>query len=314
MEEKQLQTIETSVYFKPEIWSVIKQMAEVFIKSGALSVDVKNAPQLMMKLQAGYELGMQPIESMNSLYIVGGRITMWGEAVLGRLRKFNYKLTYIESTDIICKVKVTAPDGEEFFDEATYADAEKSGWTKDKFGKLKFNYKCPKNKLRYNAIRTLIKFNCPEILGSIDIKEAADDYVELKEKTDAYIEAEIAIAEMKKEPKKALPTEVKIGEEPKMKINQKPEKEIPREVKTKPVPEVGKAKDFLIKEIAEIAEKIIKQRAIKEEREFNEKDVVSFVESGADKLFGANRISDLDVKELEHYVNTLTIALKKDEK
>ena len=188
MKNQELQTMGTSVYFRPEIWNVIRQIAEVFIKSGALSADVANAAQLTMKLQAGYELGMQPIESMNSLYIVGGRVTMWGEAVLRRLRKFGYKVKYIESNDLICKVKVTAPDGEEFIDEATYADAEKSGWTKDRNGKIKFNYKCPKNKLRYNAIRTLIKFNCPEVLGEMELKESAEDYVE----------AEIVVDDVKK--------------------------------------------------------------------------------------------------------------------
>ena len=292
MKNQELQTMGTSVYFRPEIWTVIRQIAEVFIKSGALSADVANAAQLTMKLQAGYELGMQPIESMNSLYIVGGRVTMWGEAVLRRLRKFGYKVKYIESNDLICKVKVTAPDGEEFIDEATYADAEKSGWTKDRNGKIKFNYKCPKNKLRYNAIRTLIKFNCPEVLGEMELKESAEDYVE----------AEIVVDEVKKEHKKEIPKEVK-GEQPKEEEEEK--KPIKKDEK-----EATTIEENIIGEIHEIVGAIL----LKQEKEATTKNIEIFINGGLDKLFSANRLTELTEKDLNHYINILKRVLKKDEK
>ena len=53
-------------FFNPAVWAQMKGMAEVFAKSGALPPDI-NMPKTLMAIQAGYEMGMKPIESISSL-------------------------------------------------------------------------------------------------------------------------------------------------------------------------------------------------------------------------------------------------------
>lgn len=322
--EKELQTIEKSVYFNPKIWDQMQRIGQAFMQSNALSADIRNLPQLMMKLQAGYELGMQPIESLNSLYLVGGKVTMWGEAVLRRLRHFGFKLEYIESNDKICKVKAISPDGEEFLDQATFEEAEKSGWTKDRAGKIKFNYKCPADKLRYNAIRRLCKFYCPEVLGNMDMKESADDYVEAE------------VVEEKKPEKKEKKEEVEIKEEeePKMKpkeVEEKPikkekkievpkETKIPKEIKEKDFPkaieklEEEKEERKKIKEARAIVVKLFKIKGKDDPTKWKEKDLEGFMSTGIDNLFATQKLEDLDDEELDKYINLINQQITKHQK
>ena len=58
-----------------EILREPKALGEVFAESGMFT-DVKTAAQAVVKIIAGKELGLSPIESMNSLYMVNGKIAI----------------------------------------------------------------------------------------------------------------------------------------------------------------------------------------------------------------------------------------------
>ncbi len=207
-EAKQVASVSTSVYFNPIIWEQMTRIGATLYNSGALTSDIKNSAMLMMKLQAGYELGMQPVQSLNSLYIVGGLVTIWGEEVLRRFIKAGYKHKYLQFDEKKCIFQITCPDGTVYVEEATYEEAEKSGWTKDRSGKLKFNYKCPTDKIRYNAIRRMAKFNCSEVLGNLEVKEYAEDITQIDPETGEHI-VEKKTEEKKEEKtvKKETPTD-----------------------------------------------------------------------------------------------------------
>lgn len=184
-------------YMNPAIWSQIKGMAETFIVSKATPKHIENVAQLVMVLQAGYEAGLKPIESMNSLYIVNGSINFWGKAVVRRLREHGYKIQYLEESDEHCTAKVTNDKtGEEYEETFAFADADASGWTTQPVWEngrrtdrtqLKAGWLPGQNrklKMRYGALSSIIKSYIPEVLGSAtDIAEIAQDYqvIELDE-------------------------------------------------------------------------------------------------------------------------------------
>src|SRR5690348_4781143 len=74
-------------FMNPKRWQVMNVMAQTFIQSGALPPSIKNAAQLIMVFQAGYEAGMQPLEAISAYYIVNGKITLYGQMAITQVIK-----------------------------------------------------------------------------------------------------------------------------------------------------------------------------------------------------------------------------------
>lgn len=170
----------TTGYFNPQVWAQMKDMSQTFFTSHAIPSYISNAPQLTMILQAGYEMGMKPVEAMKSLYIVNGNINLWGSAIIRRLREHGWRIQYEMKTEKggTCVATVTKGD-EKYTETMSFESAELSGYTKSKEGSLKVGWKAGVNrnlKLRYGVISMIVKTYIPEVLGSAsDIVEVAED-------------------------------------------------------------------------------------------------------------------------------------------
>lgn len=152
----------------PIVWKQMQGMAERFVKSGAMPQHLKNAEQILVVMQAGYEMGMKPMEAINGLYIVNGVVTVWGKTITSRFRRYGYDLNYENETQQSCTV-IAKKDGREYRETFSFEDAVKSGYTKDRTGSLKFGWKEGENrklKLRYGALNSLSKTKCAEVLGT----------------------------------------------------------------------------------------------------------------------------------------------------
>lgn len=171
-------------FLNPNVWQQIRAMGRVFFDSKAIPSSIVNEAQLVMVLQAGFEAGMTPIESISSLYIVNGNINIYGKAVTRRFRNHGWKIEYSDETDAGCTATVSKGD-EAFQETYLYKDAEKSGYTVDRSGSLKVGWKEGINrklKLRYGALSIILKSYLPDVLGNFaDIKEIAEDYEQPKE-------------------------------------------------------------------------------------------------------------------------------------
>lgn len=168
---------QTTSVFNPIVYGQMKQLAVDLIYGGATSADAKTPEQLLVKLQAGFELGLTPIESLNSLYVVNGRVTIWGSALIKRLRTFGWSVQYKDETPEKCTIVVSKDD--DFIEDTFYfKDAQDSGYTSGQNG-LKIGWKLGQNrklKMRYGAASQLIKTYLPEVLGTIaGIKEVDED-------------------------------------------------------------------------------------------------------------------------------------------
>ena len=177
---KAIQTTETNV-LNPIEFKQMEILATKLMDSGAVPKCYENSAQILMALQAGFEMGLKPVESMQSFYIVNGSLNLWGKAVPRRLREHGYTIGYQDETPVSSTVVVKSRDDEEMYTETmTFSDAEQSGWTKDNQGRLKVGWRPGINrklKLRYGALSTLIKTYLPDVLGSVtDIVEVATDY------------------------------------------------------------------------------------------------------------------------------------------
>lgn len=159
-------TEETSL-MNPEVYVQMKVLANDFIKSKAIPKCWETSAQVLVGLQTGLEMGMHPMEAMNSLYVVNGAINIWGKATARRLRDHGFTITYKE-TEGECTATIIKGD-EKYSETFRLSDAVSSGYTKDSKGFTKVGWKPGQNlkmKLRYGALNALIKTYVPEVLGA----------------------------------------------------------------------------------------------------------------------------------------------------
>lgn len=166
--EKKLAMMPTD--YSPAHWQAMKEMAKEFHASGALPAHLNNAARVVMVLQAGAEMGIPPMQAVNTLYIVNGKVAMEGRAMLKKLKLGGIKVTWKESTDTKCTV-VLERDGEEAYEESfTIEEAARAKLTaKDNWTKF------PKVMLRWRALAQAQRFYCPDVTeGLYLIEEMAD--------------------------------------------------------------------------------------------------------------------------------------------
>lgn len=191
-------TKETSL-LNPEIYVQMKILAQDFINSKAIPSCWQSAAQVLVGLQTGLEMGMKPMESMNSLYVVNGAVNIWGKAVTKRLRLHGYLIKYTNET--VEQVTATITKNQEKYSFTfKYADAIASGYTRDSQGREKIGWKAGQNrllKLRYGALSALLKTEVPEVLDGVNgIAEIENELVEQPKALPAGSEDRIkAIAE-----------------------------------------------------------------------------------------------------------------------
>lgn len=166
-------------YMNPTVWGQIVGMSKTLFESHALPKHLINTAQVVMQLQAGFEMGMKPIESLQSLYMVNGAINVWGKAVPRRLREHGYNIKYTNESNEACTAIVTGAGREKYEETFKFQDAVDSGWTHDSNGHLKIGWREGANrklKLRYSVLSLIIKSYIPHVLGAADeIQEIYED-------------------------------------------------------------------------------------------------------------------------------------------
>lgn len=176
------------VYSPQRLDSMIR-VAEKFYKAGCFGSDVQNAEQAFVKMQAGDEMGMKPMEAMNDLYIVKGRVGLHSKGLSAAFKRHGYEIVWGQCDATKASVTVKK-DGKEYSESAS----------KDEMKNSRAYSIAPENKLRYHCLRKLINFQTPDVGGSVmnldedeavdlppatvDVVESGSDLTSLKEKID----------------------------------------------------------------------------------------------------------------------------------
>jgi len=167
--------VDVKAFFNPEILRMAMAISEKIFKAQCFTKDVKNPEMAFVKIQTGYEMGMAPMQAMNSLYIVNGQVTIWGKAMIERLRNFKWNISFPVSTETQCKA-IISKGSEIYEDEISPSDL-------DRIKKKNAYALDPKAKLRYHVISRLIRFYVPEVLGPTQYcAEEMPDYIEAEGK------------------------------------------------------------------------------------------------------------------------------------
>lgn len=146
--------------------------AQLILQSGFCPDEFKKKEQVFVALQMGAELGLRPIQSVNSICIIRGKPRLWGDAALALVRKSGLLTKYAENVEgegdeMIAKV-VSIREGK-FMVEQTFsvADAKTAGLWK-KAGPWTTH---PKRMLKYKARAFNLRDNFSDVLMGMHLAE-----------------------------------------------------------------------------------------------------------------------------------------------
>lgn len=158
-EENQMLKASEEVATKKAMMDYELKMCEQFIKSGAFKVS--NAEQAYTVIQAGKEMNLSAVESLNTLYIVNGTIAPYGAGMISLLTRQGYKVEYLDETLESCRVRVTREN--EMYEEV--ATKKEVNSFSDR-GSKAYGF-APKHKLRFHGVRQIITFHLPHLFRGL---------------------------------------------------------------------------------------------------------------------------------------------------
>ena len=149
----------------------ITSLSQIFIKSWALPKWLDNEAKVTMVLMAWRDLWLNPTQAINWLYIVNGKITVYGETAIMLIKRAWYEIDILESTAKKATVRISKW---EKYQECTYTieEADHAGITS---GGMWIWKKYPRQMLMYKAIAFARKFFCPDVLWWYLMKEEIDE-------------------------------------------------------------------------------------------------------------------------------------------
>lgn len=166
----------TMLAASPEISLKIAEMdyelriADQFIKSGAFPS--MTPEQAFTIIQAGKEMGMKPMESMNGLYIVKGSINPYGKAMVSRLVNHGYRIEYLNETEKSVSVRVTK-GGFDVVEKVTDDDP-----ILKRSNAMKIS---SRNKMRFHGIRMIINFHLAHIFSGVS--DMFTEFIDVEDQT-----------------------------------------------------------------------------------------------------------------------------------
>lgn len=142
------------------------KFAEYCVQTGQMPKTIDTAAKAIMVFQAGRELGVPPIKSLQSFYFVNNKLSMYGATVIERIRKWA-KIEYGECDATSATVTITRKDdGTKLASTVTMSDLKERGIVgeKDTFKKH------PRTMLIYKAVGEIVRHIVPEAVGAMAVE------------------------------------------------------------------------------------------------------------------------------------------------
>ncbi len=152
------------------------EFAGMMSKSSIVPKDYQNNPgNVLVAIQWGMEIGLQPLQSMQSIAVINGRPSIWGDAMLalvrssGLLESINEDVT---DSKAVCTIKRRGE--QEVVREFSMQDAKQAGLT----GKQGPWAQYPKRMLQMRARAFALRDVFPDVLRGVHVAEEAQDMSE----------------------------------------------------------------------------------------------------------------------------------------
>lgn len=166
-------TTQKSFSLAPQDLAQAIQFAEILSKSNIVPKEfIGNPGNILVAIQWGMELGLQPMQAMQNIAIINGRPSLWGDAVIGLVRSSPVCEYIIEETideKAVCRVKRRGED--EQIRIFTIDDAKKAGL----HGKTGPWTQYPKRMMQMRARSWALRDVFPDVLRGMPIAEEVMD-------------------------------------------------------------------------------------------------------------------------------------------
>jgi len=149
------------------------RFADMLSKSNLVPKDYQGNPaNCVIAMQWGMEIGLQPLQAMQSIAVINGRPAIWGDAMLALVRGSGL-LEYISEypTDAGCTVKIKRRNEPETERSFTIEDAKKAGL----YGKQGPWLQHPKRMMQLRARAFALRDVFTDVLRGVHIAEEAQD-------------------------------------------------------------------------------------------------------------------------------------------
>lgn len=141
-----------------------------------------NTGAIAAAILTGKELGLEPMASLRGLYVVTGKVGVSYDVMVGLLRKHGYRIDWLQSSNSVAEVKLTAKDGSSIVIAYSIQDAQTAGLSGKQVWK---NH--PASMLRARAISNAARAFAGEILSGM---YSIDEIEEIKDNNEPAITVE----------------------------------------------------------------------------------------------------------------------------
>lgn len=173
--------------YLPATLEDMQRLANVFVESGLCDTTEKESRDgitpkkklavMVMKIQAGLELGVPPLTAISNINIIKGKFVVGYQLLLALVRKAQYDYKVIQRDESGAAIEFFNPSGKSLgVSTFTAKDAQQAGLMGDNYRKI------PRNMYFARAVSNGINAYCPEVTkGSIYTHEdfggdSGDDY------------------------------------------------------------------------------------------------------------------------------------------
>jgi len=153
----------------------MREVAAIMVQSRMCPDGYDTAAKIFVGLQSGAEMGLKPMQALNSIAVIHGKPYLWGDAALAMVKQCGLLVKYKEEIlgdgdGMFAKVTSVRKDGvceSEVVSEFTVEDA-KTAKLWGKTGPWKTH---PKRMLKYKARAFNLRDNFPDILMGMHLQE-----------------------------------------------------------------------------------------------------------------------------------------------
>lgn len=153
----------------------MRTVSQIILQSCLAPDSYKTKEQIFVGLQSGAEIGLKPMQALNSIVVIHGKPTLWGDAALGLVKRSGLMKAFAEKVtgegeNMVAYVKSIRKDGDcESTVETEFS--VKDAKTAKLWGKSGPWTTHPKRMLKYKARAFNLRDNFPDILMGMHLTE-----------------------------------------------------------------------------------------------------------------------------------------------
>jgi len=114
----------------PQSFEGMLAQADVLVKSGLLPAAIKTAAAAVTVMLTGRELGLGPMQSFRSIFVVNGKPSLSAQLMGGLIWREGHSYKINESTNARCEIEFRRKGGTSYTHEFTMDDAKRAGLEK----------------------------------------------------------------------------------------------------------------------------------------------------------------------------------------